>query len=49
VIRDAASAILADNGYSERARDFAQRASQPDGAQSAADELLTLLDDPSQA
>jgi UDP:flavonoid glycosyltransferase YjiC (YdhE family) len=48
MIRDAARTILADDGYRERARDFA-RTAQPDGAQRAADQLLTLLDEPSRA
>jgi len=46
MIRDAARAILADGGYRARARDFAQLAGQPDGAQRAADELLRLFDEP---
>ena len=49
MIRDAARAILADGGYRARARDFAQLAGQPDGAQRAADELLRLFDEPTQA
>jgi UDP:flavonoid glycosyltransferase YjiC (YdhE family) len=49
MIRDAAKTILADHRYRESARDFAQRTAQPDGAQRAAAELLTVLDDPSDA
>jgi MGT family glycosyltransferase len=45
-IRDAATRILADDGYHERARDFAHQTGQPDGAENAATELLTLLHEP---
>jgi UDP:flavonoid glycosyltransferase YjiC (YdhE family) len=49
MIRDAATAVLADERCRERARDFAQRPGQPDGADRGAVELLTLLDEPSPA
>ena len=48
-IRGAAKTILADDGYLERARDFARRTGPIDGAQRAAHELLALLDQPSEA
>jgi UDP:flavonoid glycosyltransferase YjiC (YdhE family) len=44
-IRDAATAILADQSYRERALRFAQRAGQPNGAERAALELIALLDE----
>jgi MGT family glycosyltransferase len=43
MIRDAAMTILTDHAYSDRARKFAQRTGQPDGAANAAVELLALL------
>jgi UDP:flavonoid glycosyltransferase YjiC (YdhE family) len=43
-IRAAATAVLAEHAYLERARDFAQRAGEPDGAHRAARELLAMLE-----
>jgi UDP:flavonoid glycosyltransferase YjiC (YdhE family) len=48
-IRDAATTILSDHGFVERARAFAQQAGTSDGAQGAASALLGLLDAPSDA
>jgi UDP:flavonoid glycosyltransferase YjiC (YdhE family) len=45
VIRAAATAILADEGYLERARDFARSTGQTNGAQRAAGELLAMCEE----
>jgi UDP:flavonoid glycosyltransferase YjiC (YdhE family) len=45
LIQDAATTILADQGYRERAREFAQQTGHLDGAENGANEVLALLHD----
>jgi UDP:flavonoid glycosyltransferase YjiC (YdhE family) len=45
-IRHAATTVLADTTYRDRAHAFAQRAESSDGAQRAAAELVAMLDQP---